>query len=519
MLLGAQYWCSAQHVHTDRTLYFAGDTVRGVVYSFLEESLDNSYILSLNQGSNAIGSELIFLTKKAQSFSLPIPDYAKSGDLSLHVYDYQNGLLTHQAQMVFSDLSKESVSFERERFESPRQLALTPLYSQLENQIGTVAFEGLGFSRDQIESISISITDALQDLPAASTNRRDALGCRLAENHYEVVSNSKSWKKGYQISGTVLSEDSEPVDRATIYLSIAQNQALDLDYTRTDQFGRFFFNNIIYPMKTDAFISPVGLSANTKIRLDENEFSINSDRTRCDSEFISIDIKEQNRMSSIHRRVQNFYKEEKKDPVWEILEPKPLFEDRDELSDQDEYVSFKTVTEMVKESVPNVSFRKGNLSVFSSELRTSLKKQPLIFIDGVIVSQAVFLTFEASNVKFIEVIHSPLKLKKYGSEAFGGIISMVSKRGFSKRDHALTVPVPTYTGYVEFQAPRPTESTPYFPPVLYWNPSLNLEDLENFSVSFQTPEYDSELRYKVMVQLENNELYQAEGIIQMNLTK
>jgi len=99
-----------------------------------------------------------------------------------------------------------------------------------------------------------------------------------------------------------------------------------------------------------------------------------------------------------------------------------------------EQLQLSTVAEVL-ESVPGVTVMRngqpgGQTSVF---MRGAKREHTLVLIDGVRVNNAFnggfnFVDLAVDNVERIEVVRGP-QSSRYGSEALGGVINIVTKRG------------------------------------------------------------------------------------------
>ncbi|RYE57505.1 MAG: hypothetical protein EOP48_05655 [Sphingobacteriales bacterium] len=174
-------------------------------------------------------------------------------------------------------------------------------------------------------------------------------------------------------------------------------------------------------------------------------------------------------------------------------------------------------------SVPGVRIDGGNRIVRSMTNTSSIgqgnsgKPQPMVvLLDGVETDQEVLKTLPASSIEGVEVLTSNYNTAVY-DKGYWGIILITTKMGGSdpfeklkKTNHIANISGIGFSSVKEYYAPEiiPATGSPagssvrHNPPLIYWNPSVDLNSSGKASVKFAR--LTSQRIYRIIVEGMNN---------------
>lgn len=175
-----------------------------------------------------------------------------------------------------------------------------------------------------------------------------------------------------------------------------------------------------------------------------------------------------------------------------------LFGEADEAIRLDQYNSFTSMVEVIREVVPYVSYvynkEEDKIRVYSSEQVKRFDHQPLFFVDGIpTYSKAFILNLEPELIESIGVINSSTKLRQFGFLGINGGVVFQTKNGTTTTADINDPHILEYQGCkhprefyspVYENSPETDRSKPDLRTLLYWNPKVLTDSNGKASVSF-----------------------------------
>lgn len=187
--------------------------------------------------------------------------------------------------------------------------------------------------------------------------------------------------------------------------------------------------------------------------------------------------------------------------LYEPLRPVSFYGIPDMEINLSDYVELPTMEEIFLEVIPDVALRKrtdGYEIVISQRINDRrFVMDPAIMIDGVLIKEAsVIAELDPGNVEKIHIIS-----KKYlaGGYLFDGIVNVITKSA----DFSI-IPLPEYMTRIKYQVAAPVpefhspvysagemkkDRTPDYRNVIYWNPSVSVENPVEFRSADNKTDY------------------------------
>ncbi len=214
------------------------------------------------------------------------------------------------------------------------------------------------------------------------------------------------------------------------------------------------------------------------------------------------DLLRKEKYESIH----NYYNPKKKEKTDKLVfDIHSLIEEYDAEYVLDEFTSFSTMEETIKEILNGLMLRKRKgeniLRIFSKDLLEVYKETPFIFINNSPTREVNdLLSLNPKEVDKIQIVSSKGKLLQMGPFGDGGLIIVDLKPGVTLKKSqqgnyfdAVGLSTPT-------QLDKNVSSTLGIPDLssnLYWNPSLKAENGDTLTVNFKTS--DRPGNYRIIV--------------------
>lgn len=296
-------------------------------------------------------------------------------------------------------------------------------------------------------------------------------------------------EKGITITGKITRDlFAIPIRNAKVYLTIL-NAYNDYFETRTDQKGRFRFDNLDYPDTISVVVEarkPNGRK-NLVIIVDENEFRPAETQT-ADARAQMVLAKGDAWKYKNVKRIDYTYNPEKQ----KILERSKDFKIHGEADNviymDDIPEGYTDMLQVLQGRVPGVLVQ-GNTVTIRGPGSLMLSNDPLFLIDGVPVDINAFRSLNPKDVELIEIIKGP-NASIYGSRGANGVIAVYTKRGEFMKRGFLDFKMLGYATPREFYSPdysiRSTEGINDLRTTLYWKPDIVLDSVGKSTVSFYT---------------------------------
>ena len=347
-----------------------------------------------------------------------------------------------------------------------------------------------------IQNVSVSVVDLRQN-PLSLNSEIGLLSqapCNLGTQHMVSDRKLQDWQYGYQLTGIVTDQNSNPVVDCPVFFSYTEDR-LVFNHTRTNEVGKFGFFNLDSRGSFEGYVQALNEDTSRQVNVDielptDNlGFALN-----CDEKFYldSTQLAEIVRIRLLEKKVRSNYNPEDRKPVWTPEEPKPLLRRPDHLIKLEDYVALNNTKEVFREIVPHAFLVQGRLRVFSPELKKTLAKPPLLLINGIPARDAEILELLPHDIAYIEIMNEITKLAGYGDYALGGIISIITKNDFEHGAYLNKVEIDGFAPKSTSIKPSKNSSQPFFPSLLYWNPDLKIEN-NSFQFNVDRPAYPTEV--------------------------
>lgn len=313
-----------------------------------------------------------------------------------------------------------------------------------------------------------------------------------------------SENRGITITGKLLdAQGNAPIAGALVNLSII-GEGRDFMATRTDSAGGFFFSLPYYIGKRDLFICAAKLPGKEPKILVDNEFCTQPVHLPSPSFELSEAEKATAYQMAANMLVQSAFTPDTTSVTEEaeVIE-KPFYGTPSEILYLDQYVQLPTLEEYFNELplMVKVKKRKGEkyFKVFGAQNALDVF-DPLVLIDHVAVDDPEkILKVLPQHVARIEIVNEPYVK---GSQTYGGIISIISKRG----DFA-GIDLPSSGIFINYRFLDDNSMCGAFKPAvnqypdtrntLFWQPDITPEQLKNTGFVFTTG--DSHGEYKAVL--------------------
>jgi hypothetical protein len=512
---------SGQTLHLNQLAFFEGDEIEGVAYFSNQGLLNHTYSLNVYSENGAVLSQaLFFVNRTAMSFSMQIPENAKSGYYSLQIANYHNSVVTHIKNILIlneEDWDKVKVSTGT----SDRKIANAPksnlkLSISQNDTSASIHLIPSDIIKSSIKNVSVSVRDLAQN-PLSLDKEITSLSeppCNLGNQHIISDRGLQDWLYGYTIEGFVYDLENNPLPNYPVVLSNTKNE-LTFNYTRSNNEGKFGFYNINESGNFEAYLQSLDpdVTKQSKITYKMPLEGVGRNPLMCKEKFFldSAQIAQMVRIRSLYEKVKNAYSPSELKKVWVPAEPKPLLNYKDHLVTMDEYVSLTTTKEVFKEIVPHAFLAQNRLRVFSPKLKKTLSKHPLLLINGIPTRDDEILNLPPEEIKYIEIVYEVTQLASYGSFALGGIISVITKNNFEYGPYLNKMRIDGFIEKSKIIYPQKDAFEPFFPSVLYWNPGLESNN-GSYEFDLYKPAHTTEVLVSTIFQLTNGTIISHEEI-------
>jgi hypothetical protein len=316
-------------------------------------------------------------------------------------------------------------------------------------------------------------------------------------------------EEGISLKGRLIGPAGKPLNRHIIMASVLKDErAFRKDFTEEDgsfNFGGFDFDNDIEVV----FQHYRGIeNIAGKVRLDSVQVPEVLQRTLNQPLAAGPVLTNYITKSSLRRRITEALGESAPDTSNQIQVAvsagvssarRAIYNDYvpDETILIDRFISFPTITELIKELVPGiqVSQRKGvwRFRVLNRQTKMYYKGEPFYIIDKVpVYDKEQLVNLDPATIQSIELIAQPGKLASFGQLGFNGVIIVNTKNNdfypyevndaiklrVSGYDPPRPFYLPTYDG------PMSPSKMPDLRPLLYWNPGLQTDASGRATLTF-----------------------------------
>ncbi|MDO9512111.1 MAG: hypothetical protein Q7J34_10155 [Bacteroidales bacterium] len=491
------------YLHTDRSMYIVGEKVRFSACIMEEKSKDTVTSLILYaeilspDGRSIVGSKFPIHEYKAEG-CLTIPLDIVSGNYYLRAYtkymrNHGPASYSYDAIKIINPLKGDvlaGMDTSSTRQENVHKDSVQHFIISTDKK--TYA------SRQQVDVDIKSLLDSceLKELIVSVVPEHSV---SLKNKHVSLVNPGFSSGRYYQenrgvsLTGKLIDYNSEkPVVGGMVNLSIL-GDGRDFMAMQTDSAGRFSFSLPAYVGFRDLFLC----SDNSKIQnpkiLVDNDFCA----VPVNLPFIPLELSDKERdlaysLAVNHQISQLFTTDSVQTPTENLITNKAFYGMPTDILVFDKYIQLPTLEEYFNELPTPVRVRKRDSGKYFKVIGTRPEIaffDPLVMVDQVAVDNPEkILAISPSNISRIEVVNEPYVK---GNITYGGIISIVSKRG----DFAgLDLPASgIFINYL-FQA-KDCKFSAYGPSLLhvpdarntlYWNADLSLKKDNSTSFSFKT---------------------------------
>ena len=372
-------------------------------------------------------------------------------------------------------------------------------------QIGDEMNLSLKFDESMVQ-VSVSVSDLSQNpcknsYPILPIDVRPT--CKDLPNHTRLNVGLKSWLRGFQLSGTLLStEDGSKISDHRLILANPQDD-FDLKYTATNEQGRFGFYNLDFEGVKTLYVSSAGeTSIPAKYEFAPPRAYLVAPFPVCPATYTTTadELNEMVRLRLLNRKVAERYLNIRELPVRKsIYKPTLLFHDADHTINFSDYVDFGTMKEVIKEIIPYVFVTKKGIGVFSVDQKKSFPLKPLLLINGVPISnEETIMGLDPAEIHSVQVLNKLSTIASYGNLALGGIVSIVMNDEFDYPGELQRIEVEGYFKSKIPSRPDKTDGVPYFPSLLHWDFNVAIDSNGNGHVSFSLPDYETQVAVEIM---------------------
>ncbi len=478
LLISSTLTSGAQDLHLSETFLMPGDTLFGTAYFSNPELLGYAYYVSLFDASGRpIRHQLTPVTQAYLHFSMPLSDSLTAGRYLLEIINYQNTVPSHVQWVQIGPLNGEGQSPSETLQASKSELDLK---LSMQKDSAQIDFQ-LPFRDGQ--NVAISIRDAAQH-PSDVFEK-----CDLQNHHSLAHRGLNDYLKGFELSGQVVDPNGHPVAGKKVLMTMVKQDRESPSFTvlstKTTSSGAFNFVNLNATGKYMAYFNMLD-TAQMDIRLTPPKQDLLVAFEGCVPNPITSGWDHGAiRLRQLNKQVLAQYSPTQKKPAWNPVN-RPILPHSDQVTDLNDYVSFASVDQMIKEAVKFLYFKQKKLQVFSPELKRTHEGTPVTLLNGIPVTQDALLNLDPANIRFVEIAYKLRTLASYGSFAKGGVISFVTRNKVSQR-----VVSTLLAGYekpvTEHRGAHPPQA-PYFPSLLLWQADL-VGNQATYNVRFKLPAY------------------------------
>ncbi len=309
--------------------------------------------------------------------------------------------------------------------------------------------------------------------------------------------------RGEMIEGRITQPDGKPIQETTIaYSNMGNNQ---LSFAKSDSLGNFLLNAFPVTEPTEANLSALNLTG-YNLKMEDNFLSTKPAFNAPEVALDSLVIQEI-AQASINSQIENAYFDVKKDIESNAKVFPESFSQYDFHYELDDYTRFKTLKETLIEYVLTVGSRtrkgKDVMIVRSQDPDNSVRRDPLILLDGIPVGNEEIMTFSPYRVKSIDIIANRVY---YGPIVFDGVVSLETFNGdlheFQLDESSLSFtmqglePRKNYT-YPSYGQQDSNSRLPDRREQLFWNPQVEISD-QQLTLDFTTSDLCG--RYEISIE-------------------
>ncbi len=305
-----------------------------------------------------------------------------------------------------------------------------------------------------------------------------------AEKELCFAKESDAWL----LSGKLLYKANQaPVCKETISLSV-KSAVPQIRFTQTNEKGDFYFWIEKTYNNKDLLLKVVNDSVNSNALLWKTysnylpELKSNSGPVTLESKY-SDDLEEIEKLYLIDK----YYSLPAKGGEDSLLVESCFQYEPDYVRRPSDYNGLESFLDIVKNILPLVSVSEiDNKPVFviQNTDRNGILKDPLVLVDGIVFDDMhALMQFDPENIDAICVYKSKIF---YGDYAFAGIISITTKENTDASEKALKNTHRVRNLFersdVNIITEKSVEKKPRFGRLLYWNPELDFNDNNQFSI-------------------------------------
>lgn len=487
---------------TDRSLYIAGERL---MFTAIFQSMDEADASSqrilfaeiMSSDGKSVAGSKFSVHDNTVSACIQIPDDLITGSYYIRVYT-----------MKMRNLGPDFFSYAMIKIVNPlKEDVLSgsdslPSFDNSHNDDGVFLFEiatnkPVYNTREQVfvDIKSLSDTCDWQQLILTVVPEHT-----ISDNSVELQKLTRSDNKstysesaGISLTGKLIEEASgKPISDGIVNLSIL-GEGRDFMAIQTDTAGRFAFALPNYKGQRDLFLCAGNTSfSNPKILVD-NDFCVSS----ISLPFVQFDLNDQERSVSlkmaVNKRIKELFTTDFIEELREnTINNKAFYGTPGDILYFDNYVLLPTLEESLNELPTPVRVKKRTSGKYFKLIGNRPEMaffDPLVLVDLVAVNDPEkILAISPGNILKVEVINEPYVK---GNITYGGIISIVSKRGdFAGLD------LPASGIFVNYQflsddcnlipLELNNDQHPDARNTLYWNPNLELKKNKSAEILFST---------------------------------
>ncbi len=524
-------------LHTDRSLYVAGETLYFKLYLVNESSHKLSmiskiaYLILRNIGNNQITRACMQIERGMAYGSISLPDTLSSGPYQLVVFT--NWMRNSGEESFFNKeifianrFDKELLALNRFSGSVTTKMQGQANFSDRKIKVVVASDKAEYNKRDKIHialkfpgkdttalvNLSVSVFEELPDFNDSLTMCNYLLSQHGNYGIPKFTSSKNSIflpeTKGNIIMGRIIDAVSlDPVINACIFLSAVDSVA-NLQYSFSDNNGQFRFLLGNYYIGKDIFISSKDISHNKRFKIELNDkFGITTffkPLTYLQIQSVKDYILKSQDIVTIQKIYESVFSSEiKKQFSSRIICPK-IYARADYTVFPAEFEKLNDFTEITREIIPpQFKIRKENDNYIASMADESLQKfqneEPVIFLDGVLIENInQIIKLGSERIKRIDLI---CKTYIYGDLVFPGILSVFSTSMEIKKIQpfpgSIPFKLPNYNPYSLFPGTVYSKVDSIhqadFRQLLYWNPDIritqNITELPVFNASDHSGNY------------------------------
>jgi hypothetical protein len=514
------------YIHTDRTVYIAGEKMYFKLYLLDAETQRRSEISKVGYVALRAANQQptlkfrIKIDTGTASGSILLPDTLASGIYQIVAFtslmkNYDERQFFQNEIVIVNGFDKEmhfknSTATDKIKTDSIEKLLKIntnkKAYSPREKVVVQIEKSNLK------ANLSVSVFED-SNIPTNCNSITESLGktknqaiTKLDSKHYSPE------KKGKILRGKVFDQNSgQNISRATVLLSCIDTVA-NLQYAVTNQDGIFEMPLSDYYEGKELFITIRDMPANQRWKIEiEDEYTL----SELWNPTLKYDIDSYKDFFTKSQNVAYINASYKTDegtingqpdnekvicPKLYNCQVKPLF-----LSDYTPLNDFKEIVvelfpEVIRLSKENGKYR---ISVVNTSQKMFSDSEIAIFLDGVYVDDVdKIMKLGSEQIKKIDVLNTE---RVIGNLVYKGVISIISKSNEIEKtipgSYSLRIKNDRIKSYDKYLVERPdtifNKSFPFFRQLLYWNPNLEIKEQESTGFDFFTSDNEGSFILKI----------------------